>query len=182
MNWSLKVVGPAGTSVVYASSTNAFAAIGALGGDPTNGIYISTNANLPCASQTWTKLTINVAGVVTTNFGRITLAIAPSTTGALTRRRSTPPLPIPRSFQATCWQCSKSTDGGTTWTQLPSTPDFCAGQCWYDVAIAVHPTNPNFVVVGGSAFDNNSSTLFRFHRWRHDLDQRRRRRLHDWHD
>src|SRR6267378_431776 len=101
INWSLKVAGPAGTSVVYANSTNAFAAIGALGGDTTNGIYISTNANLPCASQTWTKLTINVTGLVTTNFGRIT------------------------------------------------------------VAIAVHPTLPNFVVVGGSAFTNNSSTLFR---------------------
>src|SRR5882672_8596313 len=83
INWSLKVAGPAGTSVVYANSTNAFAAIGALGGDTTNGIYISTNANLPCASQTWTKLTINVTGIAATNFGRITLAIAPSTTGAL---------------------------------------------------------------------------------------------------
>jgi hypothetical protein len=158
MNWSLKVAGPAGTSVVYANSTNAFAAIGALGGDPTNGIYISTNANLPCASQTWTKLTINVVGVVTANFGRITLAIAPST-----------PTTIYAAIADSSVTSSdllailKSTDGGATWTQPNSTttPDFCAGQCWYDVAIAVHPTNANLVVVGGSAFTNNSSTLFR---------------------
>ncbi len=161
MNWSLKVVGPAGTSVVYASSTNAFAAIGALGGDPTNGIYISTNANLPCASQTWTKLTINVAGVVTTNFGRITLAIAPSTTGALNTTTIYAAVADSSLVSSDMLAMLKSTDGGTTWTQLSNTPDFCAGQCWYDIAIAVHPTNANFVVVGGSAFTNNSSTLFR---------------------
>jgi hypothetical protein len=166
INWSLKVAGPAGTSVVYANSTNAFAAIGALGGDTTNGIYISTNANLPCASQTWTKLTINVTGLVTTNFGRITLAIAPSTTGALNTTTiyaaiadSSSPSGVSNDLLAIL----KSTDGGTTWTRPNSTttPNFCAGQCWYDVAIAVHPTNANFVVVGGSAFTNNSSTLFR---------------------
>src|SRR5882672_6344790 len=165
LNWSLKVAGPAGTSVVYASSTNAFAAIGLPagpgGGNTANGIYLSTNANLACASQTWNKLTINVPGVDPTNFGRITLAVAPSTTGSLAT--TTIYAAIANYFLSSnnLLAMLKSTDGGTTWTQLPSTPDFCAGQCWYDVAIAVHPTNPNFVVVGGSAFDNNSSTLFR---------------------
>jgi len=55
----------------------AFAAVGALGrGTPPTGSYISTNANLPCASQTWTKLTINVTWAChDETSGRITLAI-----------------------------------------------------------------------------------------------------------
>jgi hypothetical protein len=44
---------------------------------------------------------------------------------------------------------------------LNATPDFCLGQCFFDMAIAVHPTNPQLVVVGGSAFLDNSTTLFR---------------------
>jgi hypothetical protein len=61
---------------------------------------------------------------------------------------------------------AKSTDGGATWTfttpgTLPSLPNFCSGQCWYDMAIAVLPNDPNTLVVGGSAFTNNSSTDFR---------------------
>jgi hypothetical protein len=166
LNWSLQVAGPAGTSVVYASSMNAFAAIGALGGDPSNGIYISKNANSPCASQTWTKLTISGSGIDTTKVGRIALAIAPSTTGALNTTTiyaaiaNSSTVPVASSDLLAIL---KSTDGGTTWTQLNSTttPNFCAGQCWYDLTIAVHPTNANFVVVGGSAFTKNSSTLFR---------------------
>jgi len=55
-------------------------------------------------------------------------------------------------------------------------PNFCAGQCWYDVAIAVHPTMARTFVwsSAGSAFTNNSSTLFPLHGWRYNLDQRRR--------
>ncbi|MBL6447723.1 T9SS type A sorting domain-containing protein [Fulvivirga sp. 29W222] len=54
----------------------------------------------------------------------------------------------------------KSTDGGSTWTSV-TTPnylsqsctnsgqDFTRGQAWYDLILAVHPTNSNIVLVGG---------------------------------
>src|SRR5205085_8310922 len=44
----------------------------------------------------------------------------------------------------------KSTDGGLTWTApTASSQGFCAGQCWYDMPIAVDTTNAGKVFVGG---------------------------------
>lgn len=52
----------------------------------------------------------------------------------------------------------RSLDGGTTWQELPKPndadtgipdADFTRGQAWYDLAIAVSPTDPNTVFVGG---------------------------------
>jgi len=57
----------------------------------------------------------------------------------------------------------KSTDSGTNWTKLGpvasstssraalgTLTDYCSGQCWYDMVIAVNPVNPNIVFVAGS--------------------------------
>ncbi len=54
----------------------------------------------------------------------------------------------------------KSTDGGTTWSDLtipkyyeqncnPGASDFARGQAWYDLIMGVHPTDANLVVLGG---------------------------------
>jgi hypothetical protein len=46
----------------------------------------------------------------------------------------------------------RSTDGGATWSAfLAGVPagGFCGGQCFYDIAVAVHPTNANIVNLGG---------------------------------
>lgn len=55
----------------------------------------------------------------------------------------------------------KTEDGGTTWRNMgriswqdrcnsaPSTTDFTRGQVWYDLSMAVSPTNPNVAYVGG---------------------------------
>jgi hypothetical protein len=43
----------------------------------------------------------------------------------------------------------KSTDGGATFSQVNSTT-FCSGQCFYDIAVAVDPTNASNVFLGGS--------------------------------
>jgi photosystem II stability/assembly factor-like uncharacterized protein len=49
----------------------------------------------------------------------------------------------------------KSIDAGATWrwlgTRHDGVPDYCGGQCWYDNVISVHPTNPDDVILGGSA-------------------------------
>ena len=34
---------------------------------------------------------------------------------------------------------------------MPSTPQFCGGQCWYDLALAVQPGNSNVIFAGGQA-------------------------------
>ncbi len=54
----------------------------------------------------------------------------------------------------------KSTNGGTTWSDLtipryyeqncsPGTSDFARGQAWYDLIMGVHPTDADLVVLGG---------------------------------
>lgn len=42
----------------------------------------------------------------------------------------------------------KSTDGGASWTQQIDN-NFCGGQCFYDIAIAVDPTDATRVYLGG---------------------------------
>ena len=43
----------------------------------------------------------------------------------------------------------RSTDGGLTWSQRIDN-NFCGGQCFYDIAIDVDPTNPDKVYLGGT--------------------------------
>lgn len=42
----------------------------------------------------------------------------------------------------------RSTDGGVTWTERIDN-NFCGGQCFYDIAVAVDPNDPNKVYLGG---------------------------------
>jgi len=42
----------------------------------------------------------------------------------------------------------KSTNGGVNWAATGTTPAFTSGQSWYNMAVAVDPTNSNNVVVG----------------------------------
>jgi photosystem II stability/assembly factor-like uncharacterized protein len=43
----------------------------------------------------------------------------------------------------------KTSDAGATWAKLTATNANCSPQCWYDMLIAVHPTDPNVVYFGG---------------------------------
>ena len=42
----------------------------------------------------------------------------------------------------------KSTNGGANWAATGATPAFTSGQSWYNMAVAVDPTNANNVIVG----------------------------------
>lgn len=58
----------------------------------------------------------------------------------------------------------RSTDGGVNWT-IQTTNQFCGGQCFYDIAIAVDPSNVNTVYLGGdptliAAKSTNGGTSF----------------------
>ncbi len=76
------------------------------------------------------------------NVGRIALAIAPSNSSVLYAA-------LADTANSDLLGLYKTTDAGANWTQLTNTPDFCSTQCWYDIVLAVSPTNPNFVVAGG---------------------------------
>jgi hypothetical protein len=160
--WTQVISGAAGTAVVYdPSGTIAYAALGTIAtsasggtaGDPQNGVYTSTAANMNCGQQAWTAL----AGfpVTPAAAGRISLAFAPSTTGntgtlyAAVANASDDS----NSFNG----LYKSTNAGGTWTQLvlpknsSGKQDICAPQCYYDMVVKVHPANANIVFLGGAA-------------------------------
>src|SRR6267378_333372 len=155
-------IGIAATGVVFdptpvASATGAtvYAAMGYLYGETANGIYKSIDSGV-----TWSKLTAGLpASGSNTGTGRIALALAPSTSGATAVLYAA--IADASDSSSDLLGFFKTTNAGTSWTQLGSTPAFCNHQCWYDIAVGVSPGDPNFVVVGGGAFTNNSSSLFK---------------------
>src|SRR5262249_17230827 len=128
--WTDVAIDPSNSNIVYGAA-------GFIFGDNThNGIFKATDG------FTFGKLG---GGLPTTNVGRISLAMAPSA-----------PLTLYRAIQDASaanfgallgiW---KTTDGGNSWTQLSATGASCASQCWYDMYVAVDPTNANTVYFGG---------------------------------
>lgn len=80
-----------------------------------------------------------------TNFRRIEIAVAPSDANTI--------YAMYENSQGSIDNIWKSTDGGNTWI-ASDTPDaynmdnFARNQAWYDMAINVHPTDANRVMVG----------------------------------
>ena len=163
-HWTQVISGAAGTAAVYdPGGTTAYAALGTIAtsasgekmGSPSNGVYVSANANQNCGQQTWSL--VSGFPVAATAAGRISLGYAPAI-GA-----------NPATLYAAVANASdesntlngvfKSTNGGANWTTLTSNlpvnssgkHDFCSPQCYYDMVVKVHPANPNIVLLGGSA-------------------------------
>ena len=62
----------------------------------------------------------------------------------------------------------KSTNGGTTWACVNTGSNYFNGQGWYDNAISVSPTDPNFILVGGMDLwksINGGTTLTKISNW-----------------
>ena len=65
-------------------------------------------------------------------------------------------------------QIYKSTDYGLNWTLMNTGSNYFQGQGWYDNAIAVSPTDPNLIVVGGMDIwksTNSGTTLTKISNW-----------------
>ncbi|MBL7755015.1 MAG: hypothetical protein JNM44_11110, partial [Chitinophagaceae bacterium] len=110
------------------------------------GVYKSNNADHG-ATGTWTNLSSNV-GIA--NAKRIELACAPSNSSVIYA------VAHGGSGDTDVEWLKKSTDGGSTWTNLTiplmvdgSGNHFTRSQAWYDLILAVHPSNDQFVLVGG---------------------------------
>lgn len=160
-NWNLlpSASGAAGNSIIWnpSDSTIVYATLGERGNAAKFGVYKSTDSGVTFAQLTGNGATGN--NLPTTNLGRHEMAVAPSNGNVVY-------VAINAESTSSLLGLAKSTDGGATWSftapsTLPNLPNFCSGQCWYDMALAVLPTDPNTVIVGGSAFTNNSSTDFR---------------------
>jgi photosystem II stability/assembly factor-like uncharacterized protein len=148
--------GAAGNSIIWNPTNNTvvYATLGQAGNSALFGVYKSTDSGV-----TFTRLTGSAPGLPTASLGRHEMTVAPSNGSVIY-------VTIDNNNTDGLLALVKSTDGGANWTSilpssLPSLPNFCNGQCWYDMALAVNPTDPNNLIVGGSAFTNNSSTVFR---------------------
>src|SRR5205085_4196416 len=107
------------------------------------GFYRSTDGG-----ATWSQVPGAFASLSSQSMGRISLPLS----------RSNPSIIYATIGNASSGRLAgvfRSANQGTTWTQV-SVLDFCAPQCTYDNAIAVHPTNPNVIYLGGSADNLNN--------------------------
>ncbi|MGH9871389.1 MAG: DUF4214 domain-containing protein [Pyrinomonadaceae bacterium] len=130
-------------------------------GNGDGGIYRSTDASVavptftrtfvtnPASSNSRTELALNRA-----TGGVVTVYAASGTNGGTIQR---------------------SIDGGATWAQRIDN-NFCTAQCFYDIGVAVDPTNADIMYVGGSpnlafgrsinggtSFTNNAATAVGLH-------------------
>jgi hypothetical protein len=131
--------------------------IGVVGATSDGGLYLSTNAL--DAVPTFTRTLTTGDG---SSLGRTELA-ANNVAGTVTVYAAT------GTSNGTLF---KSTDGGATFANAGGGASFCNGQCFYDMAVAVDPTDANKVYLGGSptlpfgrsttggtAFTNSSTNL-----------------------
>ena len=150
-----------GTDVAFASDGTAWVALGNPFGDATNnGIYKSSTIVSSC-TITFTKQILPAA--VSTNIGRVTLAIFPSTTSTGSTATIYSAIADSSTTSSNLRGVVKTTNGGATWSQLASdtrltTNGVCNAQCFYDIPMAVSPASANDVFLGGAA---NNGTLIR---------------------
>jgi photosystem II stability/assembly factor-like uncharacterized protein len=138
--WTQVLSGNPGTAVIFDPTGGfAYAALGNSFSGGTEGVYVSTDGG-----QTWN--TDNGAGahsLALTNAGRIVMAMAPSSPKTLYAG-------IANVNDGSLVGMYKTTNGGSTWSALTSTPDYCTPQCSYDNVIAVSPVNPKIIFAGGA--------------------------------
>lgn len=169
VNWTVlsNTAQVVGTGVAFDTDGTAYAALGSLNGNTSNGVYKS-NGPMTAAScnVSFQQLTLPVSSSI---MGRIALAVGPPASGqtkgelfAAIASAIAPGVPSTPAGAVTLGVSSpllgvfKSVDGGNTWTQLSgplvtSSGGFCNDQCFYDLTIAVNPQNPNVVLAGGAA-------------------------------
>ena len=137
--WTQVLSGNPGTAALFdpANSGVAYSALGNSFTGGTFGVYKSTDSG-----QTWTAINGSGANALSlADAGRIVLAMSPSNTSTLYASIANVDTGDLLGFYQT-------TNGGSTWTQLISTPDYCTPQCYYDNAVIVSPTNGNVIYAG----------------------------------
>jgi Concanavalin A-like lectin/glucanases superfamily/Bacterial Ig-like domain (group 3)/Domain of unknown function (DUF4214) len=139
--WSALVIDPT-TSTANGGQATLFAAVGNQSGSGSNGVYQSTDSG-----GSWTPVN-NVPGVA--NAGRIALALShPAGTVNATLYASIASATVKGVSNLQAFDVS--TDGGATWTQQMSTPDYTNGFGWYGNVVVADPVNTGLVYVAGAA-------------------------------
>ena len=116
---------------------------------PDGGVYVTTNALAATPTFTRTLALGSAPPTVDANIGRAELAISKTTGNAIVYVASGEASGLAPC--ATGGTLRRSDDGGATWSApLPAGSGFCAAQCFYDICLAVDPTNPSGVLLGGN--------------------------------
>ena len=103
-----------------------------------SGVYKSTDGGV-----TWTAANGSGGSALPgSGFRRVAIAMDPNATTTLWAA-------LASSTDGSLAGLFKTADGGNTWTNLPNTPNFCGGACWYDLALAIQPGNSNVIFAGG---------------------------------
>ncbi len=108
-------------------------------GQAVDGVYRSTDSG-----KTWGRLQNGIP--YGASVGRIRLAIAPSDSRTLYAL-------VEASGGASLY---KTVDGGSSWNVQNT--GACEGQCWYDLCLAVHPTQPAELLVGSIRFARSTDS------------------------
>ncbi|MDP4219732.1 MAG: T9SS type A sorting domain-containing protein [Bacteroidota bacterium] len=149
-SWILKSVDSGAT---WKKITTKFAPLSiAIDPQNTNNLYISGFGNIYRSvdnGETWTK---SSTGLPTASVGRITVAVAPSSPNIIYAS-------IGNSSNRQALGLWVSTDFGVTWTRNNAgSPNFLGSQQEWCNSLAVHPTNPNRIFVGGlDIYSSNNS-------------------------
>lgn len=146
--WTRVLSGNPGTAVLFdpVNGSTAYAGLSNSFSGGTESVFKSTDGG-----QTWSADNGSGANVLPlANAGRIVLAMDPSHTATLYAG-------IANVSTGSLLGLFKSTNGGTNWAKLTSTPDYCNPQCSYDNTMAVDPANSNVIYAGGAY----STTLVR---------------------
>jgi Calx-beta domain/Domain of unknown function (DUF4214) len=122
------------------------AQIGLSGSGQPSGIYRTTNATAVTPAFSL-ALNLVVSGI------RVSLSVNKTgSTVTVYAATSETPTNTGGCTSVNSGAVRRSIDGGANWSgQLTGGGGFCAGQCFYDMPIAVDPTNANRVYVGGQA-------------------------------
>ena len=134
------------------------------------GVYRSTNAlsAAPTFTQTLVALNGGVRGELSINkVGNVVTVVA--ATGEAPA--SVPGAPNPNNCPSDqLGLLRRSTDGGATWPNTNATTaasagliraadGFCGSQCFYDIGVALDPTNANVIQIGGNGNYGGCQTL-----------------------
>jgi hypothetical protein len=113
-------------------------------GGTAHGVYRSTNANSATISPS--------AGLTATRTLDLSAETTSSANGELAINRIAGTTTVLSAHGESSGQIQVSTDGGATWgAAITSASGFCGLQCFYDIAIAIDPTDANRRYLGGSA-------------------------------
>jgi uncharacterized protein (TIGR03437 family) len=142
LTWT-NVLSGTGSAVMFDPSSPgvAWAALGNIFGAAANGVYQSTDGG-----GTWTRVTGSTGAALPSGaaIGRIELTNSGTTSGAAYAVVAN----AIGDSGATLNGIYKTVDSGKHWSKFV-TPDFCQPQCWYNLTMRQHPSDPTILFAGG---------------------------------